>query len=179
MALLLAGSGTTSGLKGTAGNSVVVRDFVDKASEHAKDSDRQRKQAQMRRVTKDFADMVAWEIGRGHAFQQVVRNGTEDEKTLVLTGQITRYEEGDPNLRLWVGMGAGSSYFDARIELLKGGSGELQGTIEANRNSWVLDGGIAATQTPDGFMREAAKKVAEELCTRKAGRAPAAIADGK
>src|SRR5258707_11608039 len=111
MALLLAGSGTTSGLKGTAGNSVVMRDFVDKASEHAKDSDRQRKQAQMRRVTKDFADMVAWEIGRGHAFQQVVRNGTEDEKTLVLTGQITRYEEGDPNLRLWVGMGAGSSYF--------------------------------------------------------------------
>jgi uncharacterized protein DUF4410 len=184
----LTGCGTTSGLKGTAGNSsvdlsqferVVVRDFVDKASEHAKDSDRQRKQAQMRRVTSAFADMVAWEIGQEHAFQQVIRNGTEDEKTLVLTGQITRYEEGDPNLRLWVGMGAGSSYFDARVELLKGVSGELLGAIEANRNSWVLGGGIAATQTPDGFMREAARKVAEELCTRKAGRAPAAIADNR
>lgn len=184
----LTGCGTTSGLKGAAGNSsvdlsqferVVVRNFVDKTSERAKDSERQKKQAQMRRVTKDFADMVSWEICQGHAFQQVVRNGTEDENTLVIGGQITRYEEGDPNLRLWVGMGAGSSYFEARVELLKGGSGELLGTIETNRNSWVLGGGLAATQTPDGFMREAARKVAEELCTRKAGRPPAAIADGK
>src|SRR5260370_24175997 len=147
MALLLAGCGTTSGLKGTAGNSsldlslfdrVVVRDFVDKASEHAKDSDRQRKQARMRRVTKDFADMLAWEIGQGHAFQQVVRNGTEDEKTLLLAGQITRFEEGEPNLSLWMGMGAGSSFLDSRVDFIKGGSGSLFVTIVDNSNSFVL-----------------------------------------
>jgi len=39
-----------------------------------------------------------------------------------------------------------------------------------NKNSWALGGGIAATQTPEGFMQEAAGKIGAELSAkRKAG----------
>jgi len=186
LALLLAGCGTTSGFKAASGQNavdlspfsrVVVKDFTDAVSEKRKGPDREKKAAEMKRVTKDFADMLAWEIGQKAAFAQVVRTGAEDEKTLIIGGQITRYEEGSPTARFLVGMGAGSSYFDARIEFLRGGTGELLGTLEANRNSWVLGGGIAATQTPDSFMREAARKVAEEVHRLKAGQGSTSVAD--
>jgi len=176
LSLLLAGCGTTSGFKAASGQNavdlspfsrVVVKDFTDGASEKMKGLERERKVLEMKRVTKDFADMLAWEIGQKRIFDQLARTGAEDEKTVIIGGQITRYEEGSPTARFLVGMGAGSSYFDARVEFLRGGSGELLGAIEANRNSWVLGGGIAANQTPDSFMREAARKVADEISKLK------------
>jgi len=176
LSLLLAGCGTTSGFKAASGQNavdlspfsrVVVKDFTDGASEKMKGLERERKVLEMKRVTKDFADMLAWEIGQKRIFDQLARTGAEDEKTVIIGGQITRYEEGSPTARFLVGMGAGSSYFDARVEFFRGGSGELLGAIEANRNSWVLGGGIAATQTPDSFMREAARKVADEISKLK------------
>ena len=36
------------------------------------------------------------------------------------------------------------------------------GQIVTDKNSWALGGGLAATQTPEGFMRGAAKKIAAE-----------------
>jgi len=141
--------------------------------------EREKKAAEMKRVAKDFADMLAWEIGQKRIFEQVARAGAEDERTLIIGGQITRYEEGSAMARFLVGMGAGSSYFDARVEFLRGGTAELLGAIDANRNSWVLGGGIAATQTPDSFMREAARKVAEEMSKLKSAKPATSVADHK
>ncbi len=188
LSLLLAGCGTTSGFKAASGQNaidlspfsrVVVKDFTDGASEKMKGLEREKKAAEMKRATKDFADMLVWEIGQKRIFDQVARTGAEDEKTVIVGEQITRHEEGSPIARFLVGMGAGSSYFDARVEFLRGGSGELLGAIEANRNSWVLGGGIAATQTPDSFMREAARKVAEEMSKLKSAKPATSVADHK
>jgi hypothetical protein len=69
-----------------------------------------------------------------------------------------------------VGFAAGNVNFDARLQLVDGGTGESLGTWDVNKNSWALGGGIAATQTPEGFMQEAAGKIGTELSAkRKAG----------
>jgi hypothetical protein len=180
LALALSGCGTISGFKPkpdkTTGdlshfNKVCVEDFTDGASQKASSTKLEKKHHEMERVTRDFADMLAWEIDRKCIFDQVTRNGTNDNQTLIVRGTITRYEEGSPSARLWVGMGAGSSYFDASVEFRDGGSGEPLGSLDANRTSWVLGGGLAAAETPDTFMREAARKVATELARLKGARA--------
>jgi hypothetical protein len=78
-----------------------------------------------------------------------------------------RYEEGSTALRLWVGMGAGSSYFDARIELRGGPEENTLGNWQVDRNSWGLGGAFAATQTVEEFMKSAAEKVGKELAAAK------------
>jgi hypothetical protein len=35
--------------------------------------------------------------------------------------------------------------------------------INVNKNSWVLGGGLAAGQTPESYMKEASKKIAQEV----------------
>src|SRR5215475_9136370 len=73
LAFALVGCGTTSSMKDTGGKrsvdlsgfqKVVVRDFVDAASPNLKSPEREKKEAQLRRVTKDFPDMLSWEIGQ-------------------------------------------------------------------------------------------------------------------
>jgi hypothetical protein len=187
LACAVSGCGTTSNFKATPKsaadlsrfNKVSVEDFTDGASQKASPAKRETKEHEMQRVTRDFADMLAWEIGHKCIFEQVTRNGTNDNQTLIIRGTITRYEEGSPSARLWVGMGAGSSYFDAAVEFRDGGSGEAFGSIDANRNSWVLGGGLAAAETPDSFMREAARKVAEELARLKGARAVSSSSEHK
>ena len=41
--------------------------------------------------------------------------------------------------------------------------GDPLGQIDVDKNSWALGGAIAASQTVDQFMREAAEKIASEL----------------
>jgi len=73
--------------------------------------------------------------------------------------EITRFVEGNAALRFLVGMGAGSSYFDAT----DGASGSSIATLSADKNSWGLGGSLAAGQTVYTFMDEAAKKTAKEV----------------
>lgn len=176
--LCLSGCGTTSGLKLANGksaadlarlNKVVIRDFADKASEKINGAKQTEKRDSMARVTRDFADMLSGEIERTGAFKSVSRTNIPDGDTLLIEGAVTRYEEGSAAARLWIGLGAGSSYFDAVVEFHDGSSDALLGTILVDKNSWVLGGGLAAGQTPEGFMREAAHKVAEELRKAKPG----------
>jgi hypothetical protein len=70
--------------------------------------------------------------------------------------------EGNVALRLLVGMGAGSSYFDANIRLIDGASGATLSTTKVDKNSWGLGGGIAASQTVESFMNQGAKAVAKD-----------------
>ncbi|MCP6726053.1 DUF4410 domain-containing protein, partial [Klebsiella pneumoniae] len=65
---------------------------------------------------RDFPDMIAQEIRATGAFPEVVR-GPSTGAALVVSGRITRLTEGNSALRFMVGMGAGSSYFDATTEL--------------------------------------------------------------
>jgi hypothetical protein len=162
MAFGLVGCGTISGLQSADGKGpvnlspytkVVVRDFADRATDKEK-ANREDKQQDMKRVTREFADLVASETRKTGVFQQVSREGDADASTLLIGGDITEYERGSAAARLWVDMGAGSSYLDALLEFRQGNTGALVGTLKVNKNSW---------QTADSFMEEAAKKVAEEL----------------
>lgn len=110
-----------------------------------------------------FAGVIASEIKAARPGLPVSLNGRPDASTLVVSGVITRFVEGNAALRLLVGMGAGSSYFDADIRAADGGSGAAVTSLRADKNSWGLGGGLAASQTVDTFMREAAKKTAQEI----------------
>jgi opacity protein-like surface antigen len=74
---------------------------------------------------------------------------------------ITKYEEGNSMLRLFIGMGAGSSFFEAEV-YFRDSNGAVIGKIKADKNSWALGGGVAAAQNPTMFMNGAADKIAEE-----------------
>lgn len=113
-----------------------------------------------------FASIIASEIKQSHPGAQVLRTGKPDGSTLVVSGVITRFVEGNAALRLLVGMGAGSSYFDADIQVTDGGTNTSVTSLHADKNSWGLGGGIAASQTVDTFMKEAAKKTAAEVAPR-------------
>lgn len=149
---------------------VIVQDFVDKVSEkEVAGSKREEKMEAMKRVVRDFADIIAFEIKKLEVFKEVSREGSADESTLAISGEVTRHEEGDAMARLLIGFGAGSSYFEALVEFRQGPSGELVATVKVDKNSWVLGGGIAATQTPEDYMKGAAKRIAEDLYEAKTG----------
>jgi hypothetical protein len=112
-------------------------------------------------AARKFSDEISYAIQRETPNVSVSRNGKPGPDTLVIGGEVTRYMEGNAALRMMVGMGAGSSYFDANVRFYDGNSGKSLGTIKVDKNSWALGGGIAATQTVDSYMKEGAKKTAE------------------
>ncbi|HAK60237.1 MAG TPA: hypothetical protein DCO77_07615 [Nitrospiraceae bacterium] len=113
-----------------------------------------------------FADKIESAIRGKGAYADVMRNKTEGH-CLIVHGNITRYKQGDPELRMMIGFGAGSSYFDAVIKLKDNETNRELGSIIVDRNSWVLGGSIAAEQTVDSFMLEAANKIAKEVTKNK------------
>jgi hypothetical protein len=119
-------------------------------------------------ATRSFADLIAQKVRESGAFPTVVR-GPATGRALVVSGSITRLVEGNSALRLLVGMGAGSSYFEANTELSDGESGQSLGRIATDKNSWALGGGIAAGQTVESFMQGAATKIAQQLRQNKQG----------
>ncbi len=62
-----------------------------------------------------------------------------------------------------VGLGAGSAYFDAVVEMYDSETNQKLGEIIVDKNSWALGGFLAAGQSVESFMNGAAKKVAEEM----------------
>ena len=141
----------------------VVHDFADQVSARAKAPARAAKREEMARVGRDFAQVVAAELRQRNCFRDVAYNGRSSAQTLLINGAITRHEEGSAAARLIVGMGVGSSYFDAVVEFRDAPTGRLLGTMNVDQNSWVLGGGLAAGQNPQTFMREAARKIASEI----------------
>lgn len=178
-ALLLAACGTTSSLQSpkesqsvdlTRFSRLLVEDFTDEATAKAKPEAQPLLKLKLDSAVKTFPDQIAAVTKSGGGFDEVVRSGTADSSTLVLRGAITQFDEGNATLRWMVGFAAGNVNFDARLQLVDGGTGESLGTWDVDKNSWALGGGIAATQTPEGFMQEAASKIGTELSAkRKAG----------
>ena len=160
---VLVSCGSTSGIKPSPGvnpgshryGKVIVRDF-----NSALTAPETRMKVETARKT--FADQIQGSIQKTGVFRSVARGGKPDADTLVIDGTITRYEDGNAALRLLIGLGAGSSYFDATVRFRDGATLQELGTIKVDKNSWVLGGMLAATQTADDYMPGAAKKVASE-----------------
>ena len=108
-----------------------------------------------------FAAIIAGKVMSSKPTVSVSRTGKADANTLIIGGEITRFVEGNAALRLLIGMGAGSSYFDANVRLSDGVSGAAISSLKADKNSWGLGGSIAASQTVETFMNEAATKTAQ------------------
>lgn len=176
---VLTGCGTTSSLEAppeagvidlTPYQRLLVEDFSDEATARAKPEAQPLLKPKLDSAVKVFPDQIASVTRANGGFREVAREGAADDETLILRGAITQYDEGNAALRWMVGFAAGNVNFDARVELVDGASGRTLGTWKVDKNSWALGGGIAATQTPEGFMQEAASKIGAELSAkRKAG----------
>ncbi len=190
LAMLLAGCGTTTNIQPSpqpgdaavpvpqgapaadfsAYDSVVVLDFVaatDKAK--IKPDKLQSYTDTLNTAVRTFADLIAQKIRETGAFNEVARGPTTGN-ALTVTGRITRLVEGSAGLRFFIGMGAGSSYFDATIDLADAETNVNLGQIVTDKNSWALGGGLAAMQTVESFMKGAANKVATQLRDAKTGK---------
>ena len=172
-AAAITGCGTTSNLKPVVGadpgniqkySRVSVLDFGVKTGGKTN--------AHPERLTaqgKYFAELIAAELKNTKAFEEVSHAATPLPGSLLVSGDITRLTEGSASLRFWIGMGAGSSYFDATVKFADADTAQSLGEIMVDKNSWGLGGGLAAGQTVEVFMREAAKKIAEEVAKAKNG----------
>lgn len=157
--VLLASCGSVSELTTTGQpidkkyTQVVVKDFSSTVSESNQMS-QSSKQA--------FPDKIAKQLQNTGKFKSVSRNTKPSANTLIIDGNVSRYEEGNSLARLFIGLGMGSSYLDSTVQFKDGATGKTIGTISVDKNSWIMGGFIAAGQTPDTFMREASVKIAKE-----------------
>jgi opacity protein-like surface antigen len=165
----LTGCGSVSGIKPTGTHQlseltqydkIIVTGFTN--AEKCKEPER------AKLACANFADRISLEIEKKGIVNSVDRTPST-EKALLITGCLTRYEEGNAMARLLVGCGAGSSYLDVDIEFKDNVTQEQLATLKVDKNSWGLGGGIAAGQTIEAFMDEAAKKLAEQLMQIKKG----------
>jgi hypothetical protein len=148
---------------------IVVLDFTDATDKSKLKPEKVAAYSEaMAAAVRTFPDLIAKKVRETGAFQEVVR-GPGAGKALVLSGHIDRLVEGNGALRLLVGMGAGSSYFDATTALADAETGTSLGLVTTDKNSWALGGGIAAGQTVQSFMQGAAEKIAKNLKERKQG----------
>jgi len=158
---LLSSCGTTSSLKGTHGEAITsTRKFSKVTVQDLKLSVAEVGE----KVTASkvyFADRIATALNKTGRFASVKRNATPDANTLVIDGVITKYVEGNPTLRFFIGMGAGSAFFESDVTL-RDSKGSTIGKVKVDKNSWALGGGIAAGQSPQSFMEGAADKIASE-----------------
>ncbi len=163
---LLAACGSTSSIQDKEGkmthtdlssyDNVVVLDF----------SDATKKNNLPAFAGKNFADRIAASIKEKGVFKAVSREPIAD-KSIIVSGTITKYNEGNGALRLLIGFGAGSSYFDADVNLTDSLTKQELGKIVVDKQSWALGGIAASTQTVEGFMDGATKKIATELAEAK------------
>ena len=148
---------------------VIVLDFEDQTTVKSKKPKKiQRHQEAMLIARKYLADQIAAEIRSTGIFDEVSREPSTKE-ALLISGSITRYQKGDAAARLMIGMGAGSSYFDADVRFKDNITGSEIGFMKVDKESWGLGGGLAATQSVEHFMQGAARKIAKELSRVKDG----------
>jgi Domain of unknown function (DUF4410) len=159
----LAGCGSTSTLKNTQGQAITSTRKFTKVTVKTFKLQLEDKDPEMNSEKSPayFADRIAFEIKSKGGFASVGRDTKPDANTLVIDGVITKYHEGNPMLRAFIGMGAGSAFFEADV-YFRDSKGNMIGKIKADKNSWALGGGLAAAQNPTMFMNGAAEKIAEE-----------------
>lgn len=180
--LLLAACGSTSRLKtdsprelASIGDFALVEvvDFASTASSKAKNEDDTLAHAEsVEQARQRFADLIAEELGKRAAFDEVSREELDGE-VLQVGGTITRYEEGNVAARMVTGF-VGQAHFEATVEVRDKASGRVLGRFDVDRNSWPLPIGASsnAVQNTGMFMSGAAKRIADELAKARERRAP-------
>lgn len=184
---LQSGCGGTSALKPVAGADsqqidlssyqyAVIGDFSDKATAGKRFKNNQKGQDKMAKYQADvqaagvtFGEYIQAELVKVNVFEGVSRGNEAGEGALLIGGEITRYARGSAAAKFLIGMGVGSTYFDATVQIRDGVTGENLGQIFVDKNSWALGGVISATQSVESFMRGGAVKVAKELRDAKSG----------
>jgi hypothetical protein len=142
---------------------VVVLDFIDATDTSRLKPDQARAHAELMATDlRIFSDLIAKDIRATGAYLDVVREPAPG-KALVISGRVTRLVEGNSALRLWIGMGAGSSYFDAEVKLTDNETGNTLGSATTGNNSWPLGGALASGQTVQSFLELSASKIAARL----------------
>jgi hypothetical protein len=171
-ATILSSCGTTSSLReeGAASNmnnlnfseynKVIVKDFKNEVPNASNNS-------LVEADGKKFAIMIVDKIKEKDAFDEVLHNGQAPGKALLIQGAITEYEPGNAGLRAMVGFGAGSSNFDADINILDNKSKKKLASMNADKTSWALGGAIAAGQNIGVHMLDVAQKIADEVTEAK------------
>ncbi len=142
----------TPGGSGKTYSKVVVRDFsckVANAGESAK------------KITTAFSNEIVSSVSSKGAFTSVSKNGKITPDTLIITGAVTDYEEGNAGLRFVVGMGAGKAYFVSDVTYLDGATNKTVGTMNVDQ-AIAAGGVIGATAKPENLVKEAAVNVANE-----------------
>jgi hypothetical protein len=176
LSVLLAACGTTSALQTsedkqnidlTPYTRLLIENFTDEATHKAKPELQPVLRPKLADAVRLFPDQIASVVQASGGFEEVLREGPAGAETLVLRGAITQFDEGNAALRWMVGFGAGNVNFDARLELVDGGSDKVLGTWLVDKNSWALGGGLAATQNPQEFMAEAAGKIGREISEKR------------
>ena len=179
LCLLMTACGTTQTIKPTSQGplnlakykTVLVSDFRDKVTPAGTEAKHQDSRDRMRTAGRTFADLIASEIRKAETFQEIVREGAPAVPRLVICGDITRYDKGDITFRRMIGLGAGGSYFEGTVEFTDAETGELIGKVTVDRSSFLAGGDYAATQTPETFMEEAARRIAAEIKKMRTGTA--------
>ena len=164
--MIMSACGTTSNFKNanniaklpdlTGYETVIVNDFINGVT---KKKDDQTIVAE----GKNFGDIILKYIEKEKVFTSVERNINSESQALLIDGEITQYEKGNSALRLMIGFGAGSSYFDAKVYFKDNMTKNILGTIDVNKQSWALGGGLAASQDVKSHMESSAKKIANEI----------------
>jgi hypothetical protein len=157
----LAGCGSTSALQNKQGQPIASTQKFSKVTVQTFKMTLEEPEPNSSPAPAYFADRIASEIKTKARFASVGRNSRAEANTLVIDGVITKYHEGNPMLRAFIGMGAGSAFFEADV-YFRDSTGNIVGKIKADKNSWALGGGLAAAQNPTMFMNGAAEKIAEE-----------------
>lgn len=169
-------SGTTaSGLKWTAAGRtrgfrgftrVLVNDFDETVStrdDRTTLDRRDRKLTQMRSAVATLPDFVVDELRHTGAFGECLRAGSADAQTLVVTGTLRRYDEGDSGARLYTWNTAGNAQVEAHVRITDGGSGTLLATLIAENEAAGFNRGPRPTESLQSAARRVAGRIARAL----------------
>ena len=110
----------------------------------------------------NFPNKLFKKLSESSLFNSVQRN-SRSRNSLIISGKITKYEEGNMFLRALVGFGAGRSYFFSDVDLIDGYTYQKIGTIEVRRKSWLLGGYISGSQTPEVLMIDSVSDIVDKI----------------
>lgn len=109
-----------------------------------------------------FADLIAARLVADEVYAVVLREPSPADAILI-TGDITRYVEGDTATRLLMGMISGRSRLDGEIQFSDNRSGDAIGAFNIAKKSWALGGLFAAGQTVEDYITDGAEAVTIEI----------------
>jgi hypothetical protein len=158
-------------------DAVIVGKFADDATEKVRFSGdtsgeiaraRQAYQADLATVRENFSAFLLSELKRSGAFAEVVSEGQMPTgRALSIDGEITKFDRGNPTMRLFVGLGAGRLSFEATLRIKDASTGTEIERIEVDRGSGLFGGVLGMALSVEYFMQVSAARIASKLRNEK------------